>query len=45
MSELSHFEEDPPMKWHVKTLYVKAMYVAVILASLVAAASAGYKWW
>jgi len=34
----------PPMKWHVKSLYVKAVYVTFVLASLVAAAAAGYKW-
>ena len=33
------------MKWRINTLYVKAVYVAVVLASLVAAAGAGYKWW
>ena len=33
------------MKWRINTLYVKAMYVMVVLASLVAGAAAGYKWW
>jgi hypothetical protein len=34
----------PPMKWRVKSLYVNALYVIVVLSSLVAAAAAGYKW-
>lgn len=32
------------MKWRVKALYAKAMYVAIVLAGLVAAAAAGWKW-
>ncbi len=32
------------MKWRIDTVYAKAMYVMVILASLVAAAAAGWKW-
>jgi hypothetical protein len=32
------------MKWRIDALYVKAMYVLFILAGLVAAAAAGYKW-
>ena len=31
------------MKWRVKSLYVNALYVVVVLSSLVAAAAAGYK--
>ena len=33
------------MKWHVKSLYIRALYVVVVLSSLVAAALAGYKWY
>ncbi len=33
------------MKWHIRTLYVKAAYVMIVLSSLVAAAAAGFKWW
>jgi len=33
------------MKWCIKNAYVKALYVVVVLSSLVAAAAAGYKWW
>lgn len=32
------------MKWHIDVLYVKAMYVAIVLASLVATAAAAFKW-
>jgi hypothetical protein len=32
------------MKWRIYTLYARAMYVMAVLASLVAAAAAGYKW-
>jgi hypothetical protein len=32
------------MKWRIDSLYAKAMYVLVVLASLVAAAAAGAKW-
>jgi len=32
------------MKWRIDGLYAKAMYVLVVLASLVAAAAAGGKW-
>lgn len=33
------------MKWCLKSAYVKAMYVLVVLSSLIAAAAAGYKWY
>jgi len=33
------------MKWKISVLHAKAMYIIVVLGSLVAAASAGYKWW
>jgi hypothetical protein len=33
------------MKWHAKAWYLKALYVVMVLGSLVAAASAGLKWW
>jgi hypothetical protein len=32
------------MKWRVDALYFKAMYVLVVLASLVATAAAAFKW-
>jgi hypothetical protein len=32
------------MKWRIDGLYARAMYVMFVLASLVAAAAAGYKW-
>ncbi len=32
------------MKWRIDVLYAKALYVLIVLASLVAAATAGYKW-
>jgi len=32
------------MKWRIDGLYAKAMYVLVVLASLVAAAAAGTHW-
>ena len=32
------------MKWRIKTLYLKAVYVMIVLASLVAAAAADLKW-
>lgn len=32
------------MKWRINKLYVKAMYVMVVLSSLIAAAAAGWKW-
>ena len=33
------------MKWCVKSVYVRALYVLAVLSSLVAAAAAGYKWY
>ncbi len=32
------------MKWRIDKLYVKAMYVVVVLSSFIAAAAAGWKW-
>jgi hypothetical protein len=32
------------MKWRIDALYVKVMYVLVVIASLVAAAAADMKW-
>jgi len=32
------------MKWRIDVLYAKALYIVIVLASLVAAAAAGYKW-
>jgi hypothetical protein len=32
------------MKWRINKLYIKAMYVMVVLSSLIAAAAAGWKW-
>ena len=32
------------MKWHFKALYVKALYVMIVLGSLVATAASGVKW-
>lgn len=32
------------MKWRISGLYVKAMYILFVLASLATAAAAGYKW-
>jgi hypothetical protein len=32
------------MKWRIDALYARAMYIVIVLASLVAAAAAGYKW-
>ena len=32
------------MKWHAKALYYKALYIVIVVASLVAAAAADYKW-
>jgi hypothetical protein len=32
------------MKWRIDGLYAKAMYILVVLASLIAAAAAGTKW-
>ena len=33
------------MKWRIRTLYARAFCSLAILASLVAAAAAGFKWW
>jgi hypothetical protein len=33
-----------PMKWRIQALYIKAVYVLFVIASLVAAAAADYKW-
>jgi hypothetical protein len=41
----SHLKGANPMKWCLKSAYVKAMYVLVVLSSLIAAAAAGYKWY
>lgn len=32
------------MKWRIDKLYVKAMYIMVVLSSFIAAAAAGWKW-
>lgn len=32
------------MKWRIDVLYARALYIVFVLASLVAAAAAGYKW-
>ena len=32
------------MKWRINALYVKAVYVMTVLASIVAVAAAGWKW-
>jgi hypothetical protein len=32
------------MKWRIDTLFFKAFYVVALLAGLVAAAAAGWKW-
>ncbi len=32
------------MKWRIDVLYARALYIVIVLASLVAAAAAGYKW-
>lgn len=32
------------MKWRLNVLHAKAMYVMAVLASLVVAAAAGWKW-
>ena len=32
------------MKWRFTALYVKAMYILVVVGSLVLAAAADYKW-
>jgi hypothetical protein len=32
------------MKWRFTALYVKAMYIFVVIGSLVLAAAADYKW-
>jgi len=32
------------MKWRFTALYAKAMYVMLIVSSIVAVAAAGYKW-
>jgi hypothetical protein len=37
-------EEEFPMKWRIDVLYARALYIVIVLASLVAAAAAGYKW-
>jgi len=42
--DIEIYKEDFPMKWHVKALYYKALYIVVVVASLVAAAAADYKW-
>ena len=38
------FRRNFPMKWRIDVLYAKALYIVIVLASLVAAAAAGYKW-
>jgi len=32
------------MKWRIDAVYAKAMYVVIVLASLVASAAAAFKW-
>lgn len=32
------------MKWRIDTVVAKAMYVAIVIAGLVASAAAAFKW-
>ncbi len=32
------------MKWRIKSAYVRAMYVVMVVAGLIATAAAGWKW-